>query len=136
MNGMSGEKSLRDFVPLLFCGAETVEETASACCMERRLDEKQLSVQSMEEQMLFFDPVHRQIRFETDAQGRPAGKYPKTIPGVKVCSDGTAEFYLEAPGAARVEVRLKEKHEILAALTEQQPRNMARKNRRTFCRLS
>ena len=114
-------KSLRDFVPLLFCGAETVEETASACCMERRLDEKQLSVQSMEEQMLFFDPVHRQIRFETDAQGRPAGKYPKTIPGVKVCSDGTAEFYLEAPGAARVEVRLKEKHEILAALTEQQP---------------
>lgn len=46
-------KSLRDFVPLLFCGAETVEETASACCMERRLDEKQLSVQSMEEQMLF-----------------------------------------------------------------------------------
>lgn len=67
--------------------------------MERRLDEKQLSVQSMEEQMLFFDPVHRQIRFETDAQGRPAGKYPKTIPGVKVCSDGTAEFYLEAPGA-------------------------------------
>lgn len=40
-------KSLRDFVPLLFCGAETVEETASACCMERRLDEKQLSVQSM-----------------------------------------------------------------------------------------
>ena len=114
-------KSLRDFVPLLFCGAETVEETASACCMERRLDEKQLSVQSMEEQMLFFDPVHRQIRFETDAQGRPAGKYPKTIPGVKVCSDGTAEFYLEAPGAARVDVRLKEKHEILAALTEQQP---------------
>lgn len=60
-------------------------------------------------------------RFETDAQGRPAGKYPKTIPGVKVCSDGTAEFYLEAPGAARVDVRLKEKHEILAALTEQQP---------------
>lgn len=45
--------------------------------MERRLDEKQLSVQSMEEQMLFFDPVHRQIRFETDAAGETGREISK-----------------------------------------------------------
>ena len=44
---------------------------------------KQLSVQSMDEQMLFFDPVHRQIRFETDAQGRPAGEISKDHTGRK-----------------------------------------------------
>lgn len=114
-------KSLRDFVPLLFCGAETVEETASACCMERRLDEKQLSVQSMEEQMLFFDPVHRQIRFETDAQGRPAGRYPGTIPGVKICPDGEAEFCLEAASAECVEVLIYDKERIGVALEEHYP---------------
>ena len=113
-------KSLRDFVPLLFCGAETVEETASDAAWSAAWMKNSCPSRAWRSRCSF-DPVHRQIRFETDAQGRPAGKYPKTIPGVKVCSDGTAEFYLEAPGAARVDVRLKEKREILAALTEQQP---------------
>ena len=62
--------------------------------MERRLDEKQLSVQSMEGKISFFD--HSKISFETDAQGRPAGKYVKDHTGRKKCAVTAAEFYLEA----------------------------------------
>lgn len=113
-------KSLRDFVPLLFQKAGQ-EEMTGITYQERRMDERQLLRQSMEEQQLFFDPVHRQIRFETDEQGRPAGRYPGTIPGVKICPDGEVEFCLEAAGAECVEVLIYDKERIGVALEEHRP---------------
>lgn len=44
-----------------------------------RITRQRLRIQTMEEQMLMFDPVYRQIRFETDEAGRPAGKAVETI---------------------------------------------------------
>lgn len=104
-------KSLYDFVPLLFrkTGTETddipVEKTA-------RITRQRLRIQTMEEQMLMFDPVYRQIRFETDETGRPAGKYPDIPHGICITGQGTATVCCEAPEAVTVEVALDGKESI------------------------
>ena len=58
-------KSLYDFVPLLFrkAGAETDDIPGERTA---RITRQRLQRQTMEEQILMFDPVYRQIRFETD----------------------------------------------------------------------
>ena len=43
-----------------------------------------------DESMVFFDPVYRQIQFENDEDGKPAGKYPDVIHGIRVTAE-TAE---------------------------------------------
>ena len=98
-------KSLYDFVPLLFRnkGAEADdipgEKTAG-------ITRQRLRMQTMEEHMLMFDPVYRQIRFETDEAGRPAGKYPDIPHGICITEQGTAAVCFEAPEAVSVEAAL------------------------------
>ena len=53
-----------------------------------------------------FDPVYRQIRFETDEAGRPAGKYPDIPHGICITEQGTAVVCFEAPEAVSVEAAL------------------------------
>ena len=69
------EESLYDFVPLLFrkAGAETDDIPGERTA---RITRQRLQRQTMEEQILMFDPVYRQIRFETDEAGRPCRKIP------------------------------------------------------------
>lgn len=90
-------------------GTETddipVEKTA-------RITRQRLRIQTMEEQMLMFDPVYRQIRFETDETGRPAGKYPDIPHGICITGQGTATVCCEAPEAVTVEVALDGKESI------------------------
>ena len=66
-------KSLYDFVPLLFrkAGAETDDIPGERTA---RITRQRLQRQTMEEQILMFDPVYRQIRFETDEAGEACRK--------------------------------------------------------------
>lgn len=98
-------KSLYDFVPLLFrkTGAETDDIPGEKTA---RITKQRLRMQTMEEQMLMFDPVYRQIRFETDEAGRPAGKYPDIPHGICITEQGTATICLAAPEAVTAEVAL------------------------------
>lgn len=85
------EKSLYDFVQLLFRWDSS--EMADIACMEDvKVEDTQLKIQTKEEQMLFFDPVYRQIQFETDKDGKLAGVYPDVLHGVVVLEPGMAEF--------------------------------------------
>ena len=56
--------------------------------------------------MVFFDPVYRQIQFENDEDGKPAGKYPDVIHGIRVTEDNSIEVNLFAPDAKSVGVVL------------------------------
>lgn len=58
-------KSLYDFTPLLFRkrGVEAADIPGEKTA---RITRQRLRIQTMEEQILMFDPVYRQIRFETD----------------------------------------------------------------------
>lgn len=98
-------KSLYDFVPLLFrkAGAETDDIPGERTA---RITRQRLQRQTMEEQILMFDPVYRQIRFETDEAGRPAGKYPDIPHGICITEQGTAVVCFEAPEAVSVEAAL------------------------------
>ena len=98
-------KSLYDFVQLLFRWDSS--EMADIACMEDvKVEDTQLKIQTKEEQMLFFDPVYRQIQFETDKDGKPAGVYPDVLHGVVVLEPGMAEFNFYAPEASKVTVKV------------------------------
>lgn len=71
---------------------------------EEKVSEEQLLRQGREEQMLFFDPVYKQVCFETDEQGRPAGRYVEEQPGFTCMADGSVKISLYAPDANQVEV--------------------------------
>ncbi len=104
-------KSLYDFVPLLFrkkgVEADDIPGEKTAGITRQRL-----RIQTMEEQLLMFDPVYRQIRFETDEAGRPAGKYPDIPHGIRITEQGTATVCLAAPEAVTAEVSLDGKESV------------------------
>ena len=105
-------KSLHDFVPLLFRrgGEEAVDIPGGKTA---RITTEQLKKQTMEEQMLFFDPVYRQIRFEVDEAGRPAGKYPEIPHGICITKPGTVSIHYQAAGAECVEIAIDNRERIL-----------------------
>ena len=98
-------KSLHDFVPLLFQW-ESSEMDDVPCTGTQKIDEEQLKVQTAEEQMLFFDPVYRQIQFETDEEGKPAGVYPDKVHGIVILEPGVAEINFYAPEASEVKAEV------------------------------
>lgn len=50
--------------------------------------------------------MYRQIQFENDEDGKPAGKYPDVIHGIRVTEDNSIEVNLFAPDAKSVGVVL------------------------------
>lgn len=98
-------KSLHDFAPLLFRrGGEEVMDIPSG--KTAQITSEQLKKQTSEEQMLFFDLVYRQIRFEVDEAGRPAGKYPEIPHGISITKPGIVSIHYQANGAERVEIAI------------------------------
>lgn len=53
---------------------------------------------------LNFDPVNRQLIFDVDENGNPAGRYKEVRSGVEVNKEGTVRFNFIAPNAHKVEV--------------------------------
>lgn len=120
---MVWRKSLADFVPELFVWTEKTEQNQEKDVLRRkavgskipvadrewnvvdvgRASEEQLCKQSREEQMLFFDPVYKQVRFETDEQGRLAGRYIDVQPGFAYGKERSVKISLYAPSAKKVE---------------------------------
>lgn len=104
-------KSLHDFAPLLFRrGGEEVMDIPSG--KTAQITSEQLKKQTSEEQMLFFDQVYRQIRFEVDEAGRPAGKYPEIPHGICITTPGTVSIHYQAAGAERVEIAIDNRERI------------------------
>ncbi|MGN0351868.1 MAG: alpha/beta hydrolase-fold protein [Roseburia sp.] len=98
-------KSLYDFVKLLFrWSREETEDITNYTAM--KVGREQLVKQTGEEGMLFFDPVYRQVQFETDKEGRPAGVYPDIVHGISVMEQGRVHINFYAPGALRMEVEI------------------------------
>ena len=96
-------KSLRDYVQLLF-DWDMAEKSDIPAYQEAEVAKEQLLRQTSEDQMLFFDPVYRQIHFDVDADGNPAGTYPDIPHGIEFTGEGEAAFALYAPEAKKVEV--------------------------------
>jgi len=109
-------KSLRDFVQLLFQDKKAQPDDAPGAARpgtarsesarsERAEYPSELAQRQLaEENLLFFDPVFKQVIFATDESGRPAGRYADLPHGVEVTAPGEAVFRFFAPGAETVEV--------------------------------
>lgn len=99
-------KSLKEFAEQIFqempealCdepARKTVEATAEA-------DDFQ---QTLEEQILFFDPVYKQLVLAVDENGNPAGRYRDSAHGAQALPDGGVRFSFFAPGAKTVEAQI------------------------------
>lgn len=101
-------KSLFDFVPELFIWKEEIEDENKGKMSlpggKNAAEEEQLKKQTLEEQMLFFDPVYKQVVFKTDADGNPAGRYIDIKRGFTYIDDRSVEISMYAPEAETVEV--------------------------------
>lgn len=96
-------KSLYDFVQQLFVWGN--KETEDIPIAQARLaDAEILTKQTMEEHMLFFDPVYKQIIFAVDEQGKPVGRYQDIPHGIEILGQGSAKFTLYALGAKSVHI--------------------------------
>lgn len=94
-------KSLRDFAQLLF---QQINENIEDIQSEKMTYSSQVYLeQTRNEQMLFFDPVYRQIAFAIDENGNPAGKYPMSPKGFRMIDKNTVEVSIYAPQAKTVE---------------------------------
>ncbi len=119
---MVWRKSLADFVQALFgwtkkkdvllrkngrwkedTDKNTIRDEKGLAADRGGISEEQLRRQSREEQMLFFNPVYKQVCFDTDEQGRPAGRYIEEQPGFICLGEGCVKISMYAPGAVRVE---------------------------------
>lgn len=111
-------ESLRDFVQNIFIGEVPSDQENKT--LEQKLRCRELSMsdcmksptacsiekQTYEEQILFFDPVYKQVLYQVDQKGNPAGRYRDIHRGVEVISQGTAAFWFYAPKAEKVEVEV------------------------------
>ena len=96
-------ESLHDFVQLLFQNEELLHDnTVYSKKMTHASDV--FYGQTMEESMLFFDPVYKMVQFDVDEQGNPAGRYIDMPRGIHMLDEHSVEFNLYAPGADKVEV--------------------------------
>lgn len=133
-------KSLADFVPALFrwtfedgiqrendavrkedIRKRTTDGRKGTAVESPKASENQLCLQSREEQMLFFDPVYKQVCFATDTEGRPAGRYIDSQPGFAYMGEGRVKISLYAPGAKRAEVDVFDCGRIALQKDPQQP---------------
>ena len=100
-------KSFYDFVPELFSWEMTEEdefEHRGLPAGMTKANELQLKKQTLEEQMLFFEPVYKEVYFATDENGNPAGRYRDIRPGFVHIGEQKVEISMYAPEAERVEV--------------------------------
>lgn len=99
-------KSFKDFAQMLFTWDDAeLDDIDKAVPVRSKNIDFTTPVQA-DESMVFFDPVYRQIQFENDEDGKPAGKYPDVIHGIRVTEDNSIEVNLFAPDAKSVSVVL------------------------------
>lgn len=96
-------ESLHDFVQLLFQNEELLHDNIIYSKKMTHVSDVFYG-QTMEESMMFFDPVYKMVRFDVDEQGNPAGRYIDMPRGIHMLDEYSVEFNLYAPGADKVEV--------------------------------
>jgi enterochelin esterase-like enzyme len=99
-------ESLRDFAQNIFKGDVPSVQEPEFAMSNTKISADQLKTQTYEEQLLFFDPVYKDLIRINDAKGNPAGKYIDAHHGVEIVEQGKAQFWIKAPGAAKVEVEV------------------------------
>lgn len=97
-------ESLRDFVQGIFSRPEDDTDEPIFDLPKTKMTLEQLERQTFEHQLLFFDPVYKEVLFAVDEKGRPAGRYGDVLPGVEITGEGEARFNFPAPEAETVEV--------------------------------
>lgn len=97
-------ESLYDFVQLLFRNEELLLDGKQNQNIKTIHVSEKYEEQTVEESMLFFDPIYKQVRFDVDEQGNPAGRYIDMPKGIRLIDGHTAEINLYAPGADKVTV--------------------------------
>ncbi len=110
-------KCLRDFVVRIFkwSAEETDDMPAFA---EHKASESQLLAQSIEEQMLFFDPMYKMVRFDVEPDGKPAGAYIDIPHGIEVEKNRTVRVWVHAPEAEHVEADIFDCGKIILEKTD------------------
>ena len=94
MNGMYGERALRISHR---CFLHGMTQNLMILIKLSRSDQRILILPHRYRRMrawYFLDPVYRQIQFENDEDGKPAGKYPDVIHGIRVTEDNSIEVNL------------------------------------------
>lgn len=99
-------KSFKDFAQMLFTWDDAELDDINKAVPVRSKNIDSTTPVQADESMVFFDPVYRQIQFENDEDGKPAGKYPDVIHGIRVTEDNSIEVNLFAPDARSVSVVL------------------------------
>lgn len=99
-------KSFKDFAQMLFTWDDAELDDINKAVPVRSKNIDSTTPVQADESMVFFDPVYRQIQFENDEDGKPAGKYPDVIHGIRVTEDNSIEVNLFAPDAKSVSVVL------------------------------
>ena len=99
-------KSFKDFAQMLFTWDDAELDDINKAVPVRSKNIDSTTPVQADESMVFFDPVYRQIQFENDEDGKPAGKYPDVIHGISVTEDNSIEVNLFAPDAKSVSVVL------------------------------
>lgn len=92
-------KSFKDFAQMLFTWDDAELDDINKAVPVRSKNIDSTTPVQADESMVFFDPVYRQIQFENDEDGKPAGKYPDVIHGIRVTEDNSIEVNLFAPDA-------------------------------------
>lgn len=97
-------ESLRDFAIKIFNAPEEQSTEPVFNTTQVKTPKEQLDAQTINGNIMFFDPIYKKVLFAFDEKGRPAGRYAETPMGVEILSEGKARFNLLAPGAEKVEV--------------------------------
>lgn len=113
-------ESLYDFAQLLFPKIE--DEESNIIQKEKVTHVSEIyKEQFMEESMMFFDPVYKQVYFATDENGNPAGRYRNIPKGFRLFDTNSVEVNLYAPGAEKVEADIFDCGKIALQPSETEP---------------
>lgn len=105
-------ESLRDFAGIIFKDCSYAKSDLDQNILENKYTLKTYE-QTMESDLLFFDPVYKNIDFQTDSEGRVIGTYIDAIHGNTISDNGNATINFYAPLAEEVKVNLYEKNSIV-----------------------
>lgn len=111
-------ESLRDFAQNIFKKDISSSKEAAFPLNEILISEDVLKKQTYEEQILFSNPVYKQVIYAFDEKGNPAGRYRDIPKGVEIVAPGEARFWFLAPQAKTVEVDVFGKGRIRLSLAD------------------
>lgn len=113
-------ESLYDFVQCLFHQVDNKIEVYNRSGKMTFVSDIYVE-QTQEENMLFFDPVYKQVIFATDENGNPVGRYCNIPKGFRLLDNNTVEVNIFAPGAHSVRVEIVDCGKLTLEKSDKEP---------------